>query len=370
MKNKLTKITFTIIFGLALCFAQEASTGKLAVYVSGASEAVNKSLSSKLLVAMSQSGKYAEIADLGSFQDELSKNGKGDIPWIAQTAGKHGADYVCVVNMTEVFGAHSITARLIKAADAQVVKTGSTDRQLKSVEDLTAVSNELARQLLPPSAVAAPPPAEVVPPPVAAQKQCDKKYNINELLFKIKDGFPSKLKDCSSTLAKDMLNPFGKKLEPKSFMMQCPIDGVKKELPDGFPNADKIIGGLTNFVQGLLNSASAGGALDPKKLVSAVGSMNIEELLSDVKKLANVACVVDEPYEPPVQPAAETKESDSGKKKDESWVSFGIRAGVNSSSIHLEEFYDSPYGRSINEEGHYLGERLNPDWPGFKDFQD
>jgi len=208
MKNNLTKITLTIIFEFALCFAQESAPGKLAVYVSGAGEAaINKSLGSKLLVAMSQSGKYVEIADLGSFQDELAKSGKNDIATVSQAAKRHGADYVCTVSMTEVFGAHSITARLIKVADAQVVKTGSADRAIKSLEDLTAVSNELARQLLPPSATAVPPPVEAVPPPVAAQKQCDRKYNINELLFKVKDGFPTQLKDCSSKLAKDMLTP-------------------------------------------------------------------------------------------------------------------------------------------------------------------
>jgi hypothetical protein len=331
MKNKLTKIVLAITFGLVPCFAQ-AVPEKLAVYVSGASDVgINKSLGNKLLVAMSQSGEYAGIADHGSFQDELA-SGKVDI---FQVANHHGADYVCIVSMTEVFGAYSITAHLVRTAGSQVVKIGSTDHAIKSLEDLTVVSNELASQLLQSG-------NQTLPPPVSAveQKRCDRTYNINELIFKIKDGFPKQLKDCSSTLAKDMLNPFGKKLEPKSFMMQCPVDGIKKELPDGFPNADKIIGSLTKFVQGLLGSAMAGGALDPKKLVSAVGNMNIEELLSDVKKLAAVECVVDEPYEPPVVPA---EESDSGEEKDKSRVSFGIRAGINFSHICRHETVSEVY---------------------------
>jgi len=367
-KISMRNIALAVIFGLSLGFAQESTPEKLAVYVSGAGEAaINKSLGNKLILAMSQSGEYAEIADPGFFQDELSKSGKGDMPWIAQTAKKHGADYVCVVSMIEAFGTHSITARLIKISGYQVVKVGSTDRSLKSMEDLTAVSNELARQLLPPSAAVAIPPSAsvppivfavpqqdtvpqpepalaVAPPPVAAQTQCERKYNINELLFKIKDGFPKQLKDCASTLAKDMLNPFGKKLEPKSFMLQCPIDGVKKELPD-FPNTDKILGSLTNFVQGLLNSALAGGSLDPKKLVSAVGSMNIDELLGGVRKAADVPCVVDEPYEPPAAPAEVAKESDSGKDKADGGTSFGIRLGLNFSHTYAETPYkDGNYG--------------------------
>ncbi|MDR2594925.1 MAG: PorT family protein [Fibromonadaceae bacterium] len=390
MKIPLNKIAFAIAFAFGLCFAQE----RLAVYVYGANEAgINKSLSGKLLATMAHSDIYMEIGDPVSFQDELAKNNKNDLASIIQVAKRYGSDYVCAVNVAEVFGTHSITARLVKIAGNQVVKTGSIDHSLKSLQDLTAVSNELASQLLPTSTVVAPaavPVAEAVPPatsaapaplpvaeavplppiaeevlppppplaevlaPVAAQKQCAKKYNINELLFKIKDSFPTKLKDCSSTLAKDMLNPFGKKLEPKSFMTQCPIDGIKKELPEGFPNADKILGSLTNFVQGLINSASAGAALDPKKLLSAVGSMNVEELLSDVRNIASTAeCVVDEIYSPPAQPVNDVAESDSGEE-DKSTLSFGIRAGINLSHTYME-YKITNYGSGSGDYGDVLG---------------
>jgi len=386
MKTQLARIAFAVAFALSLCFAQEAPE-RLAVYVYGAHEAgINKSLSGKLLAAMAQSDLYTEIGDPVSFQDELAKSNKSDLASIIQVAKRYGSDYVCAVNVAEVFGTHSITARLIKIVGNQIVKTASTDRTLKSLEDLTVVSKELAIQLLPHSVAPAPPappapvvesvpsvvfaasPQDTVPPPppappappplavvlapiVAQQKQCVRNYNINELLFKIKDGFPAKLKDCSSTLAKDMLNPFGKKLEPKSFMMQCPIDGIKKELPEGFPNTDKILGSLTNFTQGLMNSASAGGALDPKKLVSAVGSMNVEQLLSDVRNVSAAECVVDEPYSPsPLVALAENAtESNSGGEEDNSALSLGFRAGINGSSAYLkgEGNYDFVLGMQL-----------------------
>jgi len=364
----LTKIALLAVFGFALCFAQEPPE-KLAVYVYGASDAgINKSLGNKLLTVMSQSGEYAEIADPGYFQDELAKSGKGDIPWITQTAKRHGADYVCVVNMTEVLGAYSITARLVKIVNSQVIKTGSTDRQLKSLDDLTAVSNELARQLLPPSAIlpavsaiplvaqpsTAPMPA-VIDRVAAAKaagllKQCARTYNINELTFKIKDSFPTQLKNCSSTLAKDMLTPAsfgGKTLEPKSFMTQCPIDGIKKELPEGFPNADKILGSLSNFVQGILNTALAGAALDPKKLPSAIASMNIMELMNDLKKTAADECVVDEPYTPPAV-SSNSNDDENYSNEEKSSFSFGLRGGLNSyferSNFHIGMVFDIPLG--------------------------
>jgi len=353
MKTHLTKIALITAFGLALCFAQETPE-KLAVYVSGASDAgVNKSLSGKLLSAMSQSGRYAEITDPAVFQDELAKSGKGDLASITQTAKRHGAGYVCVVSMTETFGAYSISARVVRISDSQIIKSGSADRTIKSLDDLTAVSNELASQLLPPvNSLPSPLPVAVaatskVAPVAAAPKQCTKNYNINELLFKIKNGFPSKLKDCSSTLAKDMLNPFGKKLEPKSFMTQCTVDGIKKDLPDGFPNTDKIVNSLSNFVQNLLNSAMAGGAVDPRKLLSAIGSMDVDALLSDVKKLASGDCVVDEPYSPSVGRYVKEEEKEAEDEDGKSMVSFGIRAGMNFSHAYAE-YVEYSYYESVS----------------------
>jgi len=135
-------------FLFANAFAQEESN-KLVVYVYGASEAgVNKSLGSKLLSTLASSGKYAEITDPGTFQDNLAKGNITQIAQVAQAAKQNGAYYVCVVAMTEAFGVYSISARMIKAADSQILKTGSIDHALKSMNDLTAVSNELAKQLL------------------------------------------------------------------------------------------------------------------------------------------------------------------------------------------------------------------------------
>jgi len=172
----------------------------------------------------------------------------------------------------------------------------------------------------------------------------------------VQNEFPSKLKDCASTLAKDMLNPFGKKLEPKSFMTQCPIDGLKKELPEGFPNTDKIIGSVTNLVQSLF---SAG--FDPKSLVGTVAKMDITGLVSDVKKLAADECVVDEPYEPPAESAEDKDDGDDGKEK--SSVSFGIRAGLNFSHTYAETPYkNGDYGDILRMQLGFVVDFPVSDW--------
>jgi len=104
-------------------FAQNVPE-KLAVFVSGASETgINKSFGNNLLSAISQSGKYSEIGNSEAFFDELAKKYNGDIGQISQTAKKYSADLVCVVSMTEAFGAYSISAKLVKTSDSQVIKT-------------------------------------------------------------------------------------------------------------------------------------------------------------------------------------------------------------------------------------------------------
>jgi hypothetical protein len=207
----------------------------------------------------------------------------------------------------------------------------------------------------PPAADTAAPPVAEAPPP---RKQCERTYNINELLFKVKDGFPAQLKDCSSKLAKEMAlaaMPFGKKsapVEPKSFMKQCAVDGIKNELPDGFPGAAQIIGSLDSFVQGILASASAGGALDPKKLAGAIGSMDIAGLVNDVKKLASGECVVSEPYEPPPRQGNAGSEEADGGSSGKNFFSLGLRAGMNLSYLYETYGYASgSYDPAIGFQG-------------------
>jgi len=148
---------------------------KITVYVHGAGEAgINKSFVNKLLFAFAQSGKYAEIENSEAFYEELARSYKGDIVQIAQIARQYGAGVVCVVNMTEVFGAYSISARLIKTSDSQVIKTALLDRSLKSLDDLTIASNELMAQLFGlPAPVAAP--VQISAPPSIPKPQATKK---------------------------------------------------------------------------------------------------------------------------------------------------------------------------------------------------
>ncbi|MDR0516156.1 MAG: hypothetical protein LBH25_03840, partial [Fibromonadaceae bacterium] len=166
--------TSAIIAVLLLAFASSAFAAqdsakvapeKIAVHAFGASDpGINKALGSKLLAELSQSGMYAEIQDHHAFQDELAKSGNGgSVSSMAQAAKRRGADIVCAVSIVEVFGAYSITASMQKASDSQVLKTASLDRSLKSLEDLSKASKDIAAQLLG-LPVAAPEPVPVAAP--------------------------------------------------------------------------------------------------------------------------------------------------------------------------------------------------------------
>ncbi len=157
-----------------------------------------------------------------------------------------------------------------------------------------------------------------------ANKECKNIFNINELVFKIQSGFTTQLKDCSTTLAKNIAlakSPFGKKTElkePKAFMMECTIDGIKQKLSDG---VDEYLKLAEKFLQNTLNSASAAdGSLDVQKLSKAIDNMNIDELLNGIKRMATEdACAVDTPY---VALVSDGEKGDTTGFKEDTYKNF------------------------------------------------
>jgi len=128
--------------------------------------------------------------------------------------------------------------------------------------------------------VAAAPPSVPQSVPSVAPKPCAKIYDINEIVSKLNDGFPSQLKNCSSktneVIAAKKKDKKDKR-DPKVFMKQCATDGVKKELPEGFPGTNKVVG----LVEKLVQSNTADGT-------------NIDGFLNDVKKsLGPDECVME-----------------------------------------------------------------------------
>ncbi|GBU24342.1 hypothetical protein R83H12_00970 [Fibrobacteria bacterium R8-3-H12] len=328
------KYALAFILFCSLAVAAQGVPFKLAVYVLGTTDAnLNKALSNKLLAAMVQGGSYVEIANAESFQTGLASSKSVSVVQISQAAKQRGADVVCVVNLMGNSGVYTISANLIKTSNAQVVKTSSINRTIKSMDDLTMVSNELAKQFL---------------PPAAPQKQCAKTYSINEIVSGLEDSFPSQLKDCSSKAKEAAASKRKDKKDPKVVMKLCATDAVKKDLPEDFPGTDKVVGLVENFVQ---NNAADG--------------TNIDSFLSDVKKtLGPSECVVEpKPVEapPPPKPAPVAPPADIAPPpppKEETASSgggyLGIRIGINSSHLSATSKTDSS-GAKKNVSGTYNG---------------
>ena len=188
----------------------------------------------------------------------------------------------------------------------------------------------------------------------AAPKECANKFNINELVSKIESSFSGQLRDCSAALAKNIalaMSPFGKKTEqkePKAFMTECVIDGIKRKLPVG---AEEYMKPIEGFVRNLLNAAAAaGGGLDVKKLPGVIGGMNVNGLIDDLKnKATGDPCAVDEPRElpvVPVVPGGKEKEEEEGaeKKEGRKVFSLGLRGGFNFSHVYATYSNDSYNG--------------------------
>jgi hypothetical protein len=182
----------------------------------------------------------------------------------------------------------------------------------------------------------------------ATKKECESIFNITELVFKIENSFSGQLKDCSAALAKNMalaMSPFGKKAEqkePKAFMIECTVEGIKRKLPAG---AEEYVKPVEGFVQNLLNAASAaGGGLDVKMLSGVIGGMDVNGLIDEIKiKAFKDECAVNEPYVLPATSGDEEEEGSDDEKGKRRW-SLGLRAGANFSHFYAE--YSNGYNNA------------------------
>jgi hypothetical protein len=153
---------------------------KLAVYVFGADDpSLNKALVSRLITALSNSGRYQAADNYREFfESAVEEQGKDSASSMKKeqikTLGEQfGADYLCVAEITAALGEKQVSAHILDVKTAEITATGVADISLKTSADLTVASEQIAetmfRNAAPPAvrvaAVTAPPPAEEAPPP-------------------------------------------------------------------------------------------------------------------------------------------------------------------------------------------------------------
>lgn len=151
MKTKLISFLLMLLVSLTT-FAQQQQK-KVAVYVTGQESGISKVLGDQLVAAFAKSGKYIAIERTASFLAELSKEhsyqrtGAVSDNEISRLGIQFGVHYVCVVDLSDVFGQKYVSARLIDVERAQVINTANAQSSLSTMEELMKVCNNLKSQL-------------------------------------------------------------------------------------------------------------------------------------------------------------------------------------------------------------------------------
>jgi hypothetical protein len=127
----------------------------IAVYVTGdKTESEKKALGDKLLTALVNSGKFLAIERSKDFLAEIDneqrkqREGAVDESQISKLGKQFGVHYVCIASITEAFGGHQVSARIINVETAVVVAMGEDDSPLRNMDDLASVSFRITKALL------------------------------------------------------------------------------------------------------------------------------------------------------------------------------------------------------------------------------
>lgn len=147
------KKNFLVILLLILTLSAFAQQKKVAVYVTGQQSGVGKVLGDQLVSAFAKSGKYIAVERTASFLAELSKeisyqqSGAVNDQEIARLGQGFGVQYVCVAEMSDVFGEKYISARLIDVETAEIVNTHYVSGAMNNMNDCLNMAIEIANNL-------------------------------------------------------------------------------------------------------------------------------------------------------------------------------------------------------------------------------
>ena len=133
----------------SMAFAQK----KVAVYVTGNDDGINKVLGDKLVDAFVKHGRYTAIERTHNFLAELSKeqsyqrSGAVSDDEISELGKQFGVDYVCVADVYSVFGENYVSARLIDVETVEIINSTNVHSTMNNMDDLTKVSNTITTAL-------------------------------------------------------------------------------------------------------------------------------------------------------------------------------------------------------------------------------
>ena len=155
------KMTFILILVLLLAMPQvgaQSQTGtkqKVAVFVDGpnAGEGVADFLGSKMVIAITDNGKYTAVERTKEFLSQIYKSAgydrgaEVDASTIAGVGKQYGADIVCAVVVKTVLNEKYVSARLINVETAEVLSAADGSKNYSTVSDLSDLAQEVTQKL-------------------------------------------------------------------------------------------------------------------------------------------------------------------------------------------------------------------------------
>ena len=127
----------------------------MAVYIvkNDAAKEIGRVLGDKLVASFTKSGRYIAIERTNSFLSQLNKEqsyqrtGAVDDNDISRLGKQFGVQYVCVADVSDVFGEKYISARLIDVETAEIVKSHDVGGSINTMKDCMRKTDELAYYL-------------------------------------------------------------------------------------------------------------------------------------------------------------------------------------------------------------------------------
>ena len=134
---------------------RQTNSKKVAVYVvkNDPGKDIGRVLGDKLVAGFTNSGRYIAIERTNSFLSQLSKeqnyqqSGAVDDNDLSRLGKQFGVEYVCVADVSNVFGEKYISARLINVETAEVVNSHDVGGAMNDMNDCLRMANEIAFNL-------------------------------------------------------------------------------------------------------------------------------------------------------------------------------------------------------------------------------
>ena len=128
---------------------KQSSVKKVAVYI----VKNDRVLGDKLVAAFTNSGRYVAIERTNGFLAQLGKEqkyqrtGAVDDSDISRLGKQFGVQYVCVADVSDVFGEKFISTRLIDVETAEIVNSYDAGGAINKMEDCVRIANEISSKL-------------------------------------------------------------------------------------------------------------------------------------------------------------------------------------------------------------------------------